>query len=169
MEVRTREDGSVEWHRTKYTAANMQREGFRICATVTITCTYHPPTVEMPHHEAWYELMHVFVLRSACPELLQVAHEALLAAADRRFECANDSSADPRKLKLRKLSSAKGVKGEIVDVAKKGGRANKTQHGCMCMYGAHSRRAATPSEKVPGSSQEGPRHGQTTTMRWARL
>jgi hypothetical protein len=123
---------------------------------VTISCVYHPPPDDA---SAWYELTHVYVPATACPELLEPARDALLAAADARFEAAPDEArAGSRKLKMKKLSDSKGIKGEITDVAKAGGRGSKTQGGRMCMYGAHSRRASGPSEKVPGKAEKWPDH-----------
>ncbi len=157
--MRTGDDGSVEWHKTKYTRAKLVREGFKVLDMPTISCTYHPPTDEKP--EAWYELTHVYVPMAACSDMLEPARHALLVAADARFE--SDSAADghragSRKLKLKKLSDSKGIKGEITDVAKPTGRANKSQGGRMCMYGAYARRAAGPSEKVSGKAEKWPDH-----------
>ena len=132
------------------------RDGFKVLATVTISCVYHPPKDDTP---AWYELTHVYGHTTACPELLTPARDALLAAADARFEAApDDARAGSRKLKTKKLADSKGLKGEITDVAKPTGRGNKTQGGRMCMYGAHSRRASGPAEKVPGKAEKWPVH-----------
>ena len=123
---------------------------------MTISCVYHPPK---DGASAWYELTHVYVPATACPELLEPARDALLAAADARFEAAPDEArAGSRKLKMKKLSDSKGISGEITDVAKAGGRGSKTQGGRMCMYGAHSRRVSGPSEKVPGKAEKWPDH-----------
>ena len=57
---------------------------------MTISCVYHPPK---DGASAWYELTHVYVPATALPELLVPARNALLAAADARFEAARDEVA----------------------------------------------------------------------------
>jgi len=150
--------GSFEWHKTKYTRAHLECEGFRFVDTPTISCIYHPPTADAA--EEWYELTHVYVPSTAGNAgVLTPARDALLAAADARFEpdpAADDHRAGARKLKLKNLSNSKGIRGEITDVAKPQGRANKTQGGRMNMYGAHARRASGPSEKVSGKAHVWP-------------
>ena len=146
-------DGTVDWHITAYTRTKLEGKGFAYYATVTITCIFHPSTQAT---DAWYELTHVYVPSWAEPELMETSpemkasHEALLAAAEARFEPVAD---DERKLKLRKLSSSKGIRGEITEVAKPHGRANKTQGGGMNMYGDHARRASY-HDKVPGKAEK---------------
>ena len=154
--TRTGDDGSVEWETTRFTRAKLACDGFKVLDTVTISCVYHPPKDDTP---AWYELTHVYVPATACPELLTPARDALLSAADARFEPAPDEArAGSRKLKKKKLSDSKGIRGEITDVAKPKGRGSKSQGGRMCMYGAHSRRASGPSDKVSDKAEKWPDH-----------
>ena len=147
------ENGVVQWHNTCYTPAKLKREGFKVFDTATISCVYHPPKDEVLG--PWYELTHVYVPKSACPAL-EPAHNALLAVADKRFEADSDAdyAAGSRKLKLLNLSSSGGVRGEITDVAKAGGRGNKVQGGRMCMYGAHMMEVGRgTSVTVPGRAK----------------
>jgi len=74
-----KENGTVEWHRTLYTPAKLEREGFQVIGKPTISCIYHPPEDDVT--DAWYELTHVYV-----PLEARTARDALLAAADGRFE-----------------------------------------------------------------------------------
>ena len=83
-----KENGTVEWHRTLYTPAKLEREGFQVIDKPTISCIYHPPEDDVTG--AWYELTHVYVPIAyvpiaSCPDLAP-ARDALLAAADGRFE-----------------------------------------------------------------------------------
>ena len=97
VETRTHDDGSVKWETTRFTRAKLECEDFKVLDTVTISCVYHPPKDDTP---ARYELTHVYVPATAFPELLAPARDALLAAADARFEAARDGDrAGSRQLK----------------------------------------------------------------------
>ena len=137
----------IDWHKTNYNADSlMNRDGFKRVSKPTITCIYHEQTADA---QQWYELTHVYVPSNALDSAeMRAARDALLTAADARFELSNTTDAPPTATRKK----PNDVLGEF-HVKERG---SKSMEGTMLMYGSHRRRSSGPAEEVEGCARTWP-------------